>query len=128
MKWSPKIWKTKEGKHMIGKKIAEIRKQRGYTLSELADLARISKSYLSNIERNLHKNPSLEIMIRIADVLNVELAALLNPGSVQTTDFFIEQEWVDFISELKEVGMEKDQLKQYKLLIEFIKWQNERNE
>ncbi|MDF2787351.1 MAG: transcriptional regulator SinR [Neobacillus sp.] len=113
---------------MIGKRIAEIRKQRGYTLSELADLAKISKSYLSNIERNLHKNPSLEIMIRIADVLNVELAALLNPGSVQNTEFSIEQEWVDFVSELKEVGMEKDQLKQYKLLIEFIKWQNERSE
>jgi XRE family transcriptional regulator, master regulator for biofilm formation len=120
--------KIKEGKHMIGKRIAEIRKKRGYTLSELADLAKISKSYLSNIERNLHKNPSLEIMIRIADVLNVELAALLKPGSVQNTEFSIEQEWVDFVSELKEVGMEKDQLKQYKLLIEFIKWQNERSE
>jgi XRE family transcriptional regulator of biofilm formation len=116
-----------EGEHMIGKKIAEIRKQRGYTLSELADLANISKSYLSNIERNLHKNPSLEIMIRIADVLNVDLSALLSLNNVQNTDFIIEKEWVDFISELKQAGMEKEKIKQYKLLIEFIKWQNERN-
>ena len=43
---------------MIGKNIAEIRKKRGYTLSELAELANISKSYLSNIERNINKNPS----------------------------------------------------------------------
>lgn len=111
---------------MIGKKIVEIRKQRGYTLSELAELAKVSKSYLSNIERNLHKNPSLEIMKRIADVLQVDLAVLLKPGNVKNTDFYIEKEWVDFVSELKRVGMEKDQIKQYKLLIEFIKWQNEK--
>ena len=47
---------------MIGKNIAEIRKRRGYTLSELAGLANISKSYLSNIERNINTNPSLQVM------------------------------------------------------------------
>ena len=62
---------------MIGKNIAEIRKRRGYTLSELAELANISKSYLSNIERNINKNPSLEIMNKIAVVLNIELIMLL---------------------------------------------------
>ncbi|MGQ4665879.1 helix-turn-helix domain-containing protein [Metabacillus halosaccharovorans] len=40
--------------------ICESRKQKGLTLSEVAKQAKISKSYLSNIERNLNLNPSLQ--------------------------------------------------------------------
>lgn len=112
---------------MIGEKIVKLRKEQGYTLSELAELAKISKSYLSNIERNLHKNPSLEIIKRIASVLHVDLSTLLDTGEGQGTQLFLEKEWVDFVNELKELGMEKEQIQQYKTLIEFIKWQNERN-
>lgn len=108
---------------MIGKNIAKIRKSRGYTLSELAELASISKSYLSNIERNVYKNPSLEIIQRIAKVLNVDLLTLLNPHASSDKDFNIEKEWIDFLTELKELGIEKEQIQQYKTVIEFIKWQ-----
>ena len=58
---------------MIGNNIYRIRKQRGLTLSELAKKALISKSYLSNIERNLNKNPSIQVMEKIAAVLHVDL-------------------------------------------------------
>lgn len=112
---------------MIGDKIAKLRKQRGFTLSELAELAKISKSYLSNIERNLHKNPSLEIIKRIANVLDVDLSTLLETSDGNDRRLFLEKEWIDFVNELKELGMEKEQIHQYKKLIEFIKWQNERN-
>lgn len=110
---------------MIGKNIAEIRKRKGYTLSELAELAHISKSYLSNIERNLNKNPSLQVMNKIAAVLNVDIATLLKPGKDPNAHLPIEKEWVDFVHELKELGIEKEQVQQYKTLIEFIKWQNQ---
>ena len=62
---------------MIGKNIVEIRKRRGYTLSELAELSNISKSYLSNIERNINKNPSLEVIQKIATVLQVNISILV---------------------------------------------------
>lgn len=112
---------------MIGQKISKLRKQRGYTLSELAELAKISKSYLSNIERNLHKNPSLEIIKRIANVLDIDISTLLETSDGKDRKLFLEKEWIDFVNELKEIGMEKEQIHQYKTLIEFIKWQNERN-
>jgi hypothetical protein len=32
---------------------------------------------------------------------------------------------VDFVNELKELGLEKEDIDQYKTLIEFIKWQNQ---
>ncbi len=110
---------------MIGKKIAELRKQKGYTLSELAEKTKISKSYLSNIERNLNKNPSLAIIKRIAKVLDVDLMTLLKNETNHNTNQYVEKEWADFIKELKDIGVEKDQLKQYKTLIEFIKWKNQ---
>lgn len=113
---------------MFGDNIAEIRKQRGYTLSKLAELTNISKSYLSNIERNLNKNPSLQIMLKIAEVLNVKLETLLKTDEAGDTYRYIEKEWADLISELKDSGLEKEQIHLYKPLMEFIKWKNEHSE
>ncbi|MFJ8259752.1 helix-turn-helix domain-containing protein [Peribacillus asahii] len=113
---------------MIGKNIKEIRKRRGYTLSELAEQANISKSYLSNIERNLNKNPSLDIMNKIANVLNVDIITLLKTNTGHDTHHYIEQEWIDLIFELRELGTGKNQIEQYKTLIEFIKWQKQNSE
>lgn len=111
---------------MIGKNIAEIRKRRGFTLSQLAERANISKSYLSNIERDLNRNPSLHIIEKISGVLNVDIVTLLNSEDEEIA-FLLEKEWIDFITELKESGIKKDQIQHYKLLIDFINWQN-RNE
>lgn len=107
---------------MIGKNIYHLRKRQGLTLSELADRSGVSKSYLSNIERDLNQNPSLKVMKKIAFVLNVELKTLLING--ENNDIHLDKEWIDFVSELKASGIEKEQIKDYKTLIEFIKWQN----
>ncbi|WP_449621666.1 helix-turn-helix domain-containing protein [Robertmurraya sp. Marseille-Q9965] len=113
---------------MIGKNIAEIRKKRGYTLTELAQLSNVSKSYLSNIERNIHQNPSLDVIQKIAIVLNVDLITLLKTGTDFDKHLSYDCEWVDLLNELKELGIEKDQIEEYKTLIEFIKWRNEKLE
>ncbi|MGG0716054.1 helix-turn-helix transcriptional regulator [Robertmurraya massiliosenegalensis] len=110
---------------MIGKNIAEIRKQRGYTLTQLSELSNISKSYLSNIERNINKNPSLEVIQKIATVLDVDLITLLKTGSDLDRYLNVDNEWVVLLKELKELGIGKDQLHEYKTLLEFIKWRNE---
>lgn len=103
---------------MIGSNIYQIRKKRGLSLSELSERARISKSYLSNIERNLNRNPSIHIIEKIASVLDVELKELIRPEAV----IGIEKEWVDFIQELKNTGIHKEEIHEYRTLIEFIKW------
>lgn len=110
---------------MIGDNIQKIRKKRGLTLSELADRAQISKSYLSNIERNLNKNPSIQIIEKVAAVLNVDFRTLLGTNSVQP--LFPENEWIEFVNELKRSGVEKDQLNEYKTVIEFARWQKKIN-
>ncbi|USK68336.1 helix-turn-helix domain-containing protein [Peribacillus asahii] len=113
---------------MIGKNIKEIRKRRGYTLSDLAEKANISKSYLSNIERDLNKNPSLQIMNKIASVLNVDISSLLKNDTVLDMPLCIEKEWAELVYELKELGVDKKQIQQYKTLIQFIKWQKQNSE
>jgi XRE family transcriptional regulator, master regulator for biofilm formation len=112
---------------MIGKNIYKIRKKRGMTLSELAERASISKSYLSNIERNLNQNPSIQVMEKIAMVLDVDLKLLLKNGSKIESSAMLESEWIDFVKELKQSGIEKENLQEYKTVIEFIKWQNKRS-
>lgn len=107
---------------MIGKNILSIRKKKGMTLSELAERANISKSYLSNIERNINQNPSIKVLERIAGVLDVDLLSL-----IQTIDYvhtLPEKELIEFASELKKLGVEKEHLSDYKTLVEFIRWKS----
>jgi len=110
---------------MIGENIQRIRSRKGLTLSELAERADISKSYLSNIERNLNQNPSIQIIERIATVLAVDYQMLIGINSVD--DQIPEEEWLDFVKELKESGVEKDELQKYKSVIEFADWQNKQS-
>jgi XRE family transcriptional regulator, master regulator for biofilm formation len=106
---------------VIGKTIYEFRKQKGLTLTELAKRANLSKSYLSNIERNLNQNPSIEVVKRIAAVLDVELDIFLRPLNNNEVQQEMDQELIDLAAELKETGI---QINEYKTLIEFIKWKN----
>lgn len=108
---------------MIGKNIYEIRKRRGLTLTELAERAGIAKSYLSNIERNLNQNPSINVIEKIASVLEVDLKELLGSGD-DKNEPQMDNEWVEFVKELRDSGVEKDQIQEYKMLLDFIKWQN----
>ncbi|ENQ3106093.1 Transcriptional regulator, contains XRE-family HTH domain [Bacillus sp. 491mf] len=109
---------------MIGRNIYQIRKKRGLTLSELAEKAGISKSYLSNIERSINQNPSIQVLEKIGLVLEADLNTLLEMNANTETIQQIEKEWVDFVYELKKAGINKEKLGDYKILIDFIKWQN----
>nr|WP_261302562.1 helix-turn-helix transcriptional regulator [Paenibacillus andongensis] len=111
---------------MIGQNISSIRKQRGYTLSELSERTGISKSYLSNIERNLKQNPSIHVMEKIALVLKVDLKTLLKIAADAETNQQLDQEWMDFISDLKQSGIDKERIHEFKILIEFMKWNNDK--
>jgi XRE family transcriptional regulator of biofilm formation len=111
---------------MIGTNIKQIREEKGLTLSECAHRANISKSYLSNIERNLNQNPSIHILEKIAAVLEVDLRSLIDTN--QDKEVPSDNEWLEFIKELKRSGVEKEQLHEFKKVIEFAKWQNEQKQ
>ncbi len=56
----------------IGKKIKEIREQKGMSLQELAKLTGFSSAILSQIENHL-ESPSLGTLLKIAKALNVKI-------------------------------------------------------
>lgn len=64
---------------VCGKKVRQAREQRGLSLTNLAGLAKISVSYLSEVE-NGRKSPSLQVLQRLAEALNLETAALFTDG------------------------------------------------
>ncbi len=59
-----------------GRAIETLRTSRGLSREELARLARISRSYLHEVERGL-KRPSADILARLARALGVGTAALM---------------------------------------------------
>jgi len=62
----------------LGKNIKNKRQDLGLSQSELAKMAKISVSYLSEIE-NERTNPSLKTLLRIAEALKVNISELVRP-------------------------------------------------
>ncbi|AKG03746.1 MULTISPECIES: helix-turn-helix domain-containing protein [Salimicrobium] len=103
---------------MIGDRIQHIRKNRGYSLSELAERANVAKSYLSSIERNIQKNPSVLFLEKISKELDVSMNYLLH-GEQQDVNEPLDDEWVNLVKDAMSSGLSKEQFKDY---LEFNKW------
>lgn len=54
-----------------------IRKQKGLTLKQLSDKSEVSFVYIAELERGDKKNPSAQILNRIAKALDVPITCLL---------------------------------------------------
>ena len=67
----------------MGNSIRKYRKEIGMNLEEMASKAGISTGYLCHLERGTRKNPSTEIMKKIAKIL----------GKTETEVFF-EETWL----------------------------------
>lgn len=67
-----------------GSALKRLRKERGFTLEELAERAEISTSYLSHIERGTRQAP-LVTLENLARILGVNFYELFAPSSVAST-------------------------------------------
>jgi transcriptional regulator with XRE-family HTH domain len=63
----------------IGKKIRELRKEKGLTIREVAEKAGCTASFLSQLERG-KTEPSIAMLKKIADVLNVNIVDFFMDG------------------------------------------------
>jgi transcriptional regulator with XRE-family HTH domain len=61
----------------IGIRINDLRTDKGLSLSELAALATVSKSYLSTVEKGSGRRPGATVLHKIAQALGVTLADLV---------------------------------------------------
>lgn len=61
---------------IIGSNIAELRKDRGLTQKDFADILHVSKSAVSHYEQGISV-PTIQVLITIADYFNVNVVYLL---------------------------------------------------
>ncbi|WP_025028642.1 helix-turn-helix domain-containing protein [Caldalkalibacillus mannanilyticus] len=66
----------------LGEKVKKLRMEKGYTLQELADLSSVSRSMLSQIERN-EKNPTVNVLCQIAEALDSTASQLLAENEIK---------------------------------------------
>ena len=70
-------------KTLIGARIRELRLAKGLSQEKLADLAGCDRTYVGMLERKL-SNPSLRVLVGIAEALEVPLIALFGRGPSQS--------------------------------------------
>ncbi|WP_308469037.1 helix-turn-helix domain-containing protein [Acinetobacter bereziniae] len=63
----------------FGQRIAEVRKQQGYSQEKLALESGLARSYMSSVERG-QRNISLLNIYKIAETLNVDPACFFEKG------------------------------------------------
>lgn len=61
----------------FGINVKRARKDAGYSQEELADIARVARSYMSDVERGA-RNPTLQVVERLATALKVRPGSLLD--------------------------------------------------
>lgn len=66
-----------DNKKLIGKRIKELRRNKGYTQEQLSELVGIETSSLSGIESGRFF-PSLHVLDKMANVLRIQLADFFN--------------------------------------------------
>ena len=64
----------------FGKRVRELRKERGWSQEEFADRCGLDRTYISGIERGV-RNPTLEIIGMISSGLNVEICILFHSSN-----------------------------------------------
>lgn len=69
----------------LAERLRRIRESKGLSLDELATLAKISKTYLWELEKDTagEKKPSADVLLRVAAALSVTIADLLALPTVQ---------------------------------------------
>lgn len=105
---------TDEQKWRMGLRIRDTRLQRNLHLDELAEELGIARSHLANIEK-ARRMPSLEMMVSIAERLNVSLDYLVlgktegipSRTLVLRSDEELSQEYMDAIESILEKSVLK---------------------
>jgi XRE family transcriptional regulator of biofilm formation len=109
---------------MIGKRVQQLRKEKGLSLTELAERAGVAKSYISSLERDIQKNPSIQFLEKIAAVLKVPVDRLIDDQEeIVVGDRELDEEWYEIIKEAMTSGVDKQQFREF---LDFNKWRMKR--
>lgn len=68
---------------LFGKRVRELRARQGISQEELADRAKVHRTYIGGIERG-ERNPTVTTIYRLAKALGVAPSQLLEPSETET--------------------------------------------
>ncbi len=91
----------------FGKKIRLLRKEKGYTLEKLAELADSSKSYIWELENKDPPRPSADKITKIASVLGVTTDYLMSKSQKPPSDTVLDAAFFREYQDLDETTKEK---------------------
>lgn len=106
---------------LVGVKLKNLRLKRGYSINELSDRSGVSKSYLSYIERGIQKNPSLQVLSKLASTLDTNVEELLDNN--HTSIDGIDEDWVSLVEEAIEDGITKED---FAGILEYVKFKKDK--
>ncbi|EGI2115029.1 helix-turn-helix transcriptional regulator, partial [Listeria monocytogenes] len=105
---------------MIGRRIKELRMEKKLSISQLAEQSEITKSYLSNIERDICTNPTIDVIQKLARGLKVHPSVLLgweeDKKKLESKN--------DSLTCIEDIitSMNNEQLKELKDYVDIIEW------
>ncbi len=70
----------------IGKKIKQLRKEKGLTLQELAQRSGVSPGYISMLERGYKRSPTLDVLRKLAKGLDIRLPELIGEEMISVSE------------------------------------------
>lgn len=99
---------------MIGNRIKLYRLKKQLSLSELAERAGITQSYLSSIERNLQSTTSIQFLKKISSVLNIPVNTLLSDDEkTPNQDKEPDSDWAKLVREAMNSGVSKEEFREF---------------
>ena len=110
---------------MIGERIKQLRLEKGYSITELAEVSGVSKSYLSYIERNLQTNPSLQFLTKLLVPLDTTIENLIGNNPIKDhskIEEHLDEEWREILQKAISEGMSKEDFQNINDFIRFNKW------
>lgn len=102
---------------LVGAKIKKLRLKRGYSINALSDRAGVSKSYLSYIERGIQKNPSLQVLSKLACTLDTNLEELLDTNSTAIDS--MDDKWMKLVETAIEDGITTEE---FAGILDYVKY------
>jgi transcriptional regulator with XRE-family HTH domain len=83
---------------LLGLKIHKHRKEKGFSLEKLAEISRVSKSHIWELENTFKRNPTIDKLARISDALGVTTVYLI--GDAELTDEVLEKAFFEKFNKL----------------------------
>ena len=89
----------------IGKRLADIRKEKNYKQIDLAEMLNVTQQVISNIERGV-TTPDIEQLKKIADIYNISLDQLVGREFFEPDADDVERKIMSCIKQMDDEGKE----------------------